>query len=220
MEEAGQSLVDHVAVQVEGLRARERDRLEAGDQVLVPARDPDLAHGFGDRRPEGGGELGGGLRPEELGGRGVPAVQDLPRVVEAHLPDRVEEDLFGLRGRALGGAVHAQHELVDLGAVAYGAQAGLEGLDALGHQDLDRLVAEVAVGLAGEAHRLAGGHLEGLLQPVRDPGVRETAAESRSRQPLEQLVELRRRGRRHHEQRGDRQCGRVPRSHERAHAVS
>jgi hypothetical protein len=116
------------------------------------------------------------LRLEVVGGRRLPAVQDAPGVVDAHLADRVPEDLLGRRRRPLGRAVHLQDEIVEFALVAHGAQPALERLELVRHEDLDRLVLEVAVGASGQLHRVLRADLQGLLERLSDLHLAESAA--------------------------------------------
>src|SRR5438445_4853465 len=198
VEEAVEGSADDVAIEVEGLQAQEGNALGAAEEVLVLPGDADLPHRAVHDGRERGGQLARRLVLEVVGGRRLGAVQDPAAVVDGHLADRVPEDLLGRRRRALGGAVHLQDQVVHLAIVADGAQPALERLELLRHEDLDRLVLEVAVGVSRQLDRVLGADLERLLERLADLHLAERAALG-DRQPgaagklgqlLEQLVEL------------------------------
>src|SRR5439155_735387 len=150
--EAVEGLADDVTIELVVFGLEEREGLRLTEQLVVLPHRPDLVHRLLHDRPEGDAQRRGRLALEVVGRGGRRTVQDPLGVVDRHLADRVPEELLGRRRRALGGAVHAEHELVRLGPVAGGAQAALDRAEALRHQDLDRLVREVAVSLPGQSH--------------------------------------------------------------------
>src|SRR5437667_992742 len=198
VEEAVEGSADDVAIEVEGLQAQEGNALGAAEEVLVLPGDADLPHRAVHDGRERGGQLARRLVLEVVGGRRLGAVQDPAAVVDGHLADRVPEDLLGRRRRALGGAVHLQDQVVHLAVVADGAQPALERLELLRHEDLDRLVLEVAVGASRQLDRVLDADLERLLERLADLhvaeraalGERQLGAAGQRGQLLEQLVEL------------------------------
>src|SRR2546428_6005365 len=198
VEEAVEGSADDVAIEVEGLQAQEGNALGAAEEVLVLPGDADLPHRAVHDGRERGGQLALRLVLEVVGGRRLGAVQDPAAVVDGHLADRVPEDLLGRRRRALGGAVHLQDQVVHLAVVADGAQPALERLELLRHEDLDRLVLEVAVGASRQLDRVLDADLERLLERLADLhvapraalGERQLGAAGQRGQLLEQLVEL------------------------------
>src|SRR5882762_1849199 len=121
-----------------------------------------------------------------------------PAVVDGHLADGVPEDLLRRRRRALGRAIHLQDQVVQLPVVADGAQAALERLELFRHEDLDRLVLEIAVGTSRQLDGVLGADLQRLLERLADLHLAEPAAlrdrqlgpTGTLRQLLEELVEL------------------------------
>ena len=198
MEQAVERLADDVLVQIEALGVEKRDRLGPSEELLVFLRHADLAHRLLDDWPERRRQLRRRLALEVVGGGGRGAVQDVLGVVDRHLADGVEEDLPGAGRGPLGGAVHAEHQLVDLGTEADDAQPLLQRLQPIGQQDLDRLVLEVTVGAAGQLDRVLRTHLQRLLEGLADLHVAERAggrarrgrATGKLLELLEQLVEL------------------------------
>src|SRR5712692_7668838 len=195
VEETVQRLAHHVVVKVEGLALRKGNGLEAPHQLLVLADHADFSHGAINDGLEGRRELVRRRALEEVRGRGVSAAQDLLGVVEGHGADGVPEDLLGGGRGFFRRPIHAQHELVDLGPVAHHPQPLLHRLELLGHEDLDRFVAEVAVRPPREAHGLLGGDLERFLQSGSDLDVGQAAALLVDAQTFEDLIELRPGGR-------------------------
>src|SRR5207249_1415616 len=95
-------------------------------------------------------------------------LQDPPRVVEGHGAGGVEEDAERCGSGALGRAVHAHDEIIDLLAEADRAQRALGPAQLGGHQDLDGVVGQVAISSAGRLHRVLRSDLERLLEARGD----------------------------------------------------
>jgi len=91
---------------------------------------------------------------EVVSSRVSAAGHDPPRVAKSHVSDRFFEDRFSLGRCCLGRAVHAQHKLIDLQTIAYGAQAGFDQPQGLGQQDLNRSVSKIAIGSARQVDRI------------------------------------------------------------------
>ena len=123
-------------------------------------------------------------------GDGTRVSKDSARVVDGERADRLGEDLARLGGGALGGAVHAEHELVHLRAVAQRPQPPLQRTEPVRHRDADGLVREVAVEPAGELHGIPGGHLQRLAERGGDPRVGEPGGRRGQPERSPELVEL------------------------------
>jgi hypothetical protein len=67
----------------------------------------------------------------------------------------------------------AEHELVHVWVIAHGAQPLLDHLDRLGPEDLDHLVAEVAVGASRHIDGVLDADPQGLFQAGGDCGLAE-----------------------------------------------
>lgn len=172
VEEAVEGFADDVLVEIELIG----DGPAAGggfDDLVILLEYADALQGGVDDGGERGGEIGGAGLPEVFGGGGVAAGEDMAGVGKGHLLEGVEENLFGLGRGALGGAVHADFEVVHGIAFAEQAHGLADGLKFRGKKDANGFVIQESVGLAGERDGFAGGEFEGLLEAGNDPVVAE-----------------------------------------------
>src|ERR1019366_5154180 len=94
----------------------------------------------------------------------VAAGEDAARVSKGQLLEGVEENLFGLRGGVLGGAVHADFEDVHRIALAEQTHGLADGLEFRREENSAVFVKQESVGPAGEGDGLAGAEFESLLE--------------------------------------------------------
>lgn len=175
-EEAVEGLVGHIGVQVKGCPARQGRQgkgLVLADHLLVRPGGSHLGHALGYDRLELFEQLGTGLPFQERGGCPVSAVEDLLGIVKGHLPNRIAEEPCGLWRCLLGRPVHAQDEFVHLLAVPEGAEDVGCRADLFRQEDLDQLVAEIAVGLCHGVHCPFRARGQCLLQALDHRGVVE-----------------------------------------------
>jgi len=175
-EESVESFVDDVFVEV---KLAGQDTAAGGffDDAVVLADDSDTLQGTMDDGGEGGGEVGRTGAAEVVGGGGFVAGEDAAGVVEGHLFEGGEKDWLGLGGGLLGGAVHADFQVVDLFALAQQAHALAEGLDVGWQENTDVFVLEESVVLASKTYGLGGADLEGLFESGDDFFVAEGMVE-------------------------------------------
>ena len=163
VEDAIDGLADDVLVEIELVRDRTAARGSFDDMVILLDY-ADALHGAVDDRRESGGEIGGASLLEVFGGGGFAAGEDAAGAGNGHLLEGVEENLFGLRRGALGGAVHADFEVVYRVALAEQAHGLADRLEFRREQYADGFVIQESVGFASERDGLAGADFERLLE--------------------------------------------------------
>ena len=171
-------LSKHVEDTVEGLADDELveielvgDGIAAGgrlDDVLIFLDDADALQGAVNDGSERACEIGGAGSLEVLGGSGGAAGKDASGVVDIHSLESFEENGFGLRSRALGGAVHVDFEIVDDVTLADQAHSFAHGLKFGGKKDANGFIVQEPVGPASERNGLAGAEFENLFESCND----------------------------------------------------
>jgi hypothetical protein len=167
VEDAVEGFLDDVLVEVEFVG----DGSAAGgvfDYVFVLLDDAYVLKGTVHDRGECGGEIGGAGAAEIIRGGGVVAGEDLARVVKSHLSQGSYEDRFRLGRGLLGGAIHADFEIVDLISHAEHPHAFADGLKLGRKQDADGFVPEESVVPAGQSYGFGCAHFERFFQSSND----------------------------------------------------
>lgn len=162
VENAVESLLDYVFVEVEFVGDGSAARC-VFDYVFVLLDDAYVLKGTVHDRGECGGEIGRAGAAEIIRGGGVVAGEDLARIVEGHLSERSYEDRLRLGRGLLGGAIHADFEIVDLISHAEHPHPFADGLKLGRKQDSDRFVPEESVVPAGESYGLGCADFERLF---------------------------------------------------------
>lgn len=173
VEEAVERFADYVFVEIEfaGEHASARGLL---DELVVELNHSDTLHGLMDDGSECGGEVGGAGALEIIGGGGVVAGEDVAGIVESHFSEGRDKDLFGLRRGLLGGAVHADFEIIDGLAHAESAHFFANAFESGREKDFDGFVLEETIGLADGGDSAAGADLKRLLEAGDDFVVAES----------------------------------------------
>src|ERR1700731_4319000 len=167
VEEPIEGLADDILVEIELVG----DGVAAGsglDDVIVLLDYADALQRAVDDRSERSRQIGGTGLLEVFGGRGVAASEDIAGVPKRHFLEGIEKNLFGLRGGALGGAVHADFKIVHRVALANQAHRLAHRLEFGGKQDANGFVKQKPIWLALKRDRLADGEFWRLLESGND----------------------------------------------------
>lgn len=139
-----------VLIDVEIISAQEdRGERRFGDQVFVSGGDAGFFGGIANDGEKFLGKLIGGGAAEIFGGGGFGwGEQEIARVGDGHLRERVGEDAGGDRDGLLGGVIHGGDKLIDQRTMSNGAEHFVDAGDLGWEFDFDEGVGEVAVGAA------------------------------------------------------------------------
>src|SRR4051812_44527091 len=89
---------------------------------------------------------------EILSGCGISAREDPAGVIETHRQDRVHKDLPGGGCGSFGGSIHAENESVHIRTISNHPKASLQRPEIAWHQNFDRGITEITIGLSGDLH--------------------------------------------------------------------
>src|SRR3954447_7809977 len=131
-EEPVERLLRDVLFQVGVFFLHQTKRRDLLGVIVVLLHEADLLGRALDDRQETLAQLRFGSATEILGARRVSALQDALCVLQRHLTDRVDEKLLCLGHRCLGGAIHAENQLVRVAPQAETAHELLGALHRLG----------------------------------------------------------------------------------------
>ena len=191
-EKAVERLAHNILIEIE-LPGKQRSAGRTADDLVVLLNDADAHHGAVNDRRKSGGQVSRTRALEVLGGSGVAARQDLAGIIDCHFLQGREKDLFGQGRGMLGGAIHANFQLVDFRAHAQHAHAASNRFELRRQQDLDGLILQKAIGPTCQSHALSRADLQRLLEAGNDLVVAETgrvAVRKGVARFLEDVVEL------------------------------